>query len=109
MPTAAPKLCASCRQTFVEQRCPRCSTSWQTSKRSGSTTAWRRLRLSVFADQSFVCAVDGCTRLTEELDHIVPVARGGTDVRENVQGLCREHHREKTQRESNEQRRREQP
>jgi len=32
-----------------------------------------------------------------EIDHIVPLSEGGAPLdRENLQGLCREHHREKT-------------
>lgn len=100
MPTRPPRLCSTCRQLVTEQRCPTCSPAWATSTRRGSTRAWRRLRLAVFDDQGWLCAVDGCVELCAELDHIVSTKRGGTDERSNVQGLCADHHREKTEREA---------
>jgi len=40
-------------------------------------------------------------KLTEvqEWDHIVPLKRGGPDIPQNLQGLCKVHHRAKTERE----------
>ena len=101
MPLRPPTQCPTCRQPHSGQRCPRCDRKpWADSQRSGSTRAWRRLRLAVFDQQDGLCAVDGCLRLAAELDHIVSTRRGGDDSRDNVQGLCVDHHREKTQRES---------
>lgn len=40
-------------------------------------------------------------RACTELDHITAIADGGTDNRDNLQGLCATCHRTKTQRESN--------
>jgi 5-methylcytosine-specific restriction protein A len=99
MPQRAPRICARCRALFTTARCS-CVEPWATSTRRGSTRRWRLLRQYVFAEQSGLCAVDGCVELCVELDHIVGVARGGGDERSNVQGLCVEHHAEKTQRES---------
>ena len=31
-----------------------------------------------------------------EVDHIIPVTKGGTDERDNLQGICKECHEEKT-------------
>lgn len=45
------------------------------------------------------CLAEGRTSATEEVDHIIPKAEGGTDERENLQGLCEECHRRKTQEE----------
>lgn len=55
-----------------------------------------------------VCAKPDCPRLATEDDHVVGWAeaqrRGWTeaqwDARENHQGLCSNHHRDKTQREA---------
>lgn len=58
------------------------------------------MRLWVFAEQGGMCAVVGCDQLASELDHITGKARGGTDQCSNLQGLCADHHREKTQAES---------
>jgi 5-methylcytosine-specific restriction protein A len=54
----------------------------------------------VFAEQGGICAVEGCVELCSELDHVLNLARGGSDDRDNLQGLCAAHHREKTLRES---------
>lgn len=42
------------------------------------------------------CAKQGITRIWTELDHIVPLHKGGKDVDSNRQGLCTEHHLAKT-------------
>lgn len=100
MPTKPPRLCAHCQRLITTPRCLHCSPAWGTSKRGGSTRRWRLLRVSVFAEQEHICAIDGCTELCVELDHIISVARGGGDERDNVQGLCTLHHAQKTQQES---------
>lgn len=48
------------------------------------------------------CLVVGRTRLATELDHIVSLQSGGEESRDpfrNRQGLCREHHEQKSQEE----------
>jgi 5-methylcytosine-specific restriction endonuclease McrA len=55
-------------------------------KKSGSTTAWRKIRQEVINR-------DGCCQMcgTEErltVDHIVPRILGGTDSMSNLQVLC---------------------
>lgn len=42
------------------------------------------------------CRELGIVKLWTQLDHIIPVEDGGPDTDENRQGLCVEHHREKT-------------
>lgn len=42
------------------------------------------------------CEKAGVTRQWTELDHIVPLHKGGSDSDANRQGLCREHHLAKT-------------
>lgn len=108
MPTRPPRLCPTCRQLVTEQRCPRCTR--EPYARSKPRTrehpsrvnarAWRRLRLAVFAEQEFICAIEHCVELCTQLDHIVSIEEGGGDERSNLQGLCTTHHDEKTQREA---------
>lgn len=43
------------------------------------------------------CTKEGRTEPATEVDHITPLANGGPDVWANLQGLCKEHHRVKTQ------------
>lgn len=38
------------------------------------------------------CLEEGVTTPTDEIDHVVPLALGGTDTDDNVQGLCTPHH-----------------
>ena len=45
------------------------------------------------------CKAAGMTAVAEEVDHIVPLAAGGSDTDENKQSLCRLCHAEKTARE----------
>jgi 5-methylcytosine-specific restriction endonuclease McrA len=35
-------------------------------------------------------------RMSAELDHIMPLSQGGTDARQNLRGLCVEHHVKKS-------------
>lgn len=61
--------------------------------RRGYDRAWRRIRaryLRRYPD----CVV--CGRLAEEVDHIVPLAAGGTHEEGNLQALCKVHHSQKT-------------
>lgn len=46
------------------------------------------------------CLKLGKVRATDEIDHIVPLHQGGTNERSNLQGLCRDHHIDKTARDS---------
>lgn len=64
-----------------------------------SSKRWRLLRRHVLLEQP-ICAWPGCRFLAEDVDHIVPVERGGpTWKRGNLQALCHGHHSEKTRRE----------
>jgi 5-methylcytosine-specific restriction protein A len=67
----------------------------------GSTRRWRERRRWVLKDSPLclACQAEGRVALATEIDHVVPVARGGTDDYPNLQPLCSAHHRAKTQRE----------
>jgi 5-methylcytosine-specific restriction protein A len=39
------------------------------------------------------CLAAGRVSATTEIDHIVPLAKGGTNDRENLRGLCKDCHR----------------
>jgi 5-methylcytosine-specific restriction protein A len=43
------------------------------------------------------CKAKGIVRMTREVDHIVPLYKGGKESPSNRQGLCTECHKEKTQ------------
>ena len=42
------------------------------------------------------CKEQGRVTLWEELDHVVSLDKGGEDILENTQGLCKPCHRDKT-------------
>lgn len=53
--------------------------------RNGSTRQWRKTRAAILTARPF-CAE--CGRPAEHLDHVQPIARGGTDQPANLQPLC---------------------
>lgn len=68
-------------------------------KRSVSESTKRQ----VAAKYSWKCAV--CNEMLEstfQVDHIVPLWKGGTNEIDNLQPLCVNHHAQKTQEEANE-------
>ena len=56
----------------------------------GYGVRWRRLRLSILARDFWICQV--CERAGNEVDHIQPKYRGGTDDGSNLQTICRDCH-----------------
>lgn len=42
------------------------------------------------------CLASGVVSAGEEVDHVVPILKGGADTEENMQTLCRECHEKKT-------------
>jgi len=69
----------------------------QSASKRGYDRTWRRLRLLVLAKQP-VCQACGRAPSTD-VDHIVPLARGGINALDNLQGLCHSCHSAKTARE----------
>ena len=72
------------------------------SERYGA--GWDALSRQVRAEEPLcrVCLASGRTSLTTQCDHIIPKARGGTDARTNLQGICGPCHDAKTARERRE-------
>lgn len=65
----------------------------------GYGTAWDKLRLHVLARDKHLCqACLKAGRITEgnQVDHIVPKAKGGTDDLHNLQVICRPCHDDKS-------------
>ena len=68
------------------------------SARRGYGGRWRRLRLMQLRREPLcrVCLEMGRTEPATDVDHIVPLARGGGNGLENLQSLCHLHHSQKT-------------
>ena len=52
-----------------------------------STAHWKRLRLQVLRRDAYTCAY--CSDIATEVDHIVPVVKGGEDSLDNCVAACR--------------------
>src|SRR5687767_7524591 len=80
---------------------------WRARTASSSVVrsrAWRALRAQALERDGHqcVCIMDGarCPAVAVEVDHVIPVHKGGMSVLDNLASLCAPHHREKTQREA---------
>lgn len=113
MPYAPKRHCLEpgCPALVTSGRCPAHQTQEyrRIERYRGSSTArgydvrWRRVRARVLADEPMCrhCQAQGYTTPATEVDHIVPLARGGARLdRNNLQSLCHDHHAEKTAKEA---------
>ena len=78
------KPCITCGTPSRGSRCP------AHTLRNGSTRAWRTLRAEILYRDAYRCAL--CPRAASEVDHIVPIAEGGTDDPSNLRSLCHDCH-----------------
>lgn len=77
-------------------------TGWnhkQTQTERGYGHAWRKIRARVLSRDSHLCQEhkrQGKLKQANQVDHIVPKAKGGTDDMDNLQSLCEHCHKIKT-------------
>jgi 5-methylcytosine-specific restriction endonuclease McrA len=64
----------------------------------GYGACWRKLRKMIAAERPAICVRCGHAgaSATMHLDHVVPLARGGTNDPDNLQWLCGSCHSKKT-------------
>ena len=77
--------------------------SKQSRHERGYGSRWDKLRQVVLARDMHLCQLclaEGRPTPARQVDHIIPKAKGGTDDLTNLQGICPEHHRAKTERET---------
>jgi 5-methylcytosine-specific restriction protein A len=81
--------------------------NWANKRDVGRLTGrpWRRLREQVLKRDNYLCQCAECaTRLVplaaDEVDHVIPLSRGGTNHPDNLRAINSEHHRLKSQTES---------
>jgi 5-methylcytosine-specific restriction protein A len=62
---------------------------------------WMEIRRHMLELQPLcvMCSKNGILKFAHEVDHKIPLHKGGTDDYSNLQCLCREHHYKKTQEE----------
>ena len=92
------KFCKSCGKVFDDinyNLCPFCGSKLDT--RYGRQPIPRQLRHEVFKRDGYRCRECGASKneTSLEIDHILPVAKGGTNDIDNLQTLCRECNRMK--------------
>lgn len=62
--------------------------------RNGSSRQWRKIRTLILQRDGYQCYYCGTDELLE-VDHIQPIAKGGTDSLDNLITVCRYHNRSK--------------
>ena len=92
------KYCKKCGRAFDDlnfKLCPYCGS--ELSTRYGRQPIPRKLRHEVFKRDGYRCRECGASKeeTSLEIDHILPVAKGGTNDIDNLQTLCRECNRMK--------------
>jgi 5-methylcytosine-specific restriction protein A len=89
----------TCANLVTSGRCPVHSRSkWPASNGSQAYRGeWPRIRAQVLKEEP-VCRLrlPGCLIASTDVDHIVPLSRGGTHARSNLRGLCGWCHRHVT-------------
>lgn len=65
---------------------------------------WSRLRANWLRDHPLccMCEAEGHVSAAEQVDHIIPLWKGGADDSSNFQSLCKPHHAAKTAAEAKE-------
>ena len=76
---------------------------WQKTAGQWSTTQpmprnWKRIAAQVLLEEPLCrpCQAQGFIRMAREVDHIIPRTQGGMTIRANLQAICVECHRQKT-------------
>lgn len=61
---------------------------------------WRKLRLSTLFRDRYLCQCDECQRgiplVANQVDHIIPVSKGGSNELDNLRAINSECHKKKT-------------
>jgi 5-methylcytosine-specific restriction protein A len=111
MPLAAPRPCNNPTCTKYAVKGGRCEDhkvkkwdhSGKSSNERGYGHKWRNLKKRVLQEDGHLCRSclrDGIYTKAIDVDHIVNKAQGGTDIRINLESICKACHSIKTKRES---------
>ena len=125
MPSMPPRACCyrGCSLTsndgtsYCEKHKPKQSSGWAASNKkrgvssrheAGYGHAWDKLRLTILTRDRYLCQPClklGVMTMAKQVDHIVNKANGGTNHPTNLQAICFDCHKKKTQKESSSARR----
>lgn len=109
MPKMPPKPCSYPGCRYLSKARGRCEQhqreAWETSKgktaeERGYGSAWKKIRKQALARDNFLCIPcerNGIYTPASEVDHVTPKSRGGTDELNNLQSICSDCHKLKTQ------------
>ena len=71
----------------------------QDKRKRGRAAVRERAEMLILEPYCRMCLAEGKRVPTDVIDHVVPLAFGGSDDRGNKQGLCNPHHDAKSKRE----------
>lgn len=74
--------------------------NWGNGRKGFGGRSWRKLKDEILARDNYTCQCCGRIGGKLELDHIINLASGGTHNKDNLQILCYDCHKTKTQTES---------
>lgn len=98
MPLAPRRVCR-CGAIVQGRRCPRCQRSQDQARGSASARGydahWRIVRAAFLKAHPW-CSQVGCQEHALDVDHLIPISLGGTDVWTNLRGYCHAHHSRRT-------------
>lgn len=118
MPNRAPRPCTHPMCKHYATKGSRCDKhqreAWETSKgksrhERGYGSEWDKRRKRIMVRDGYLCQTckrAGLTVRAHQVDHIINKASGGTDEDGNLEAICRECHKLKTQREAQQAQRR---
>jgi len=109
------RLCARCNYVITTERyCEKCKQIIEREERERkakkkpnkfySSKYWRTIRQFILERDNYLCQIclsKGKYVMASEIDHIIPIANGGTNDPTNLRALCKSCHSRKTIKELN--------
>ncbi len=90
--------CAKHQRQANQKRWAKENAARPSSSAQGYDARWRKIRLMHLREHPLCveCSRRGLTVAATEVDHITPLAQGGTHAADNLQSLCKPCHSRKT-------------